>query len=43
MKNSIENEQICYQTMMRERLERFGETRIMYETDGFGLDFVKKL
>ena len=39
----IENGQICYQTMMRERLERFGETRFIYETDGFGLDIVKKM
>ena len=27
----------------RERMERFGETLIIYETDGFGLDFVKKM
>ena len=43
MKISIENGQICYQTMMRERLERFGEARIIYETDSFGLNFVKKM
>ena len=43
MKKSIETGQTCYQTTMRERLERFGETRIIYETDGFGLDFVKKI
>ena len=35
MKKSIENGQICNQTTTRERLERFGETRIIYETDGF--------
>ena len=27
---------------MGERLERFGEVRIIDETNGFGLDFVKK-
>ena len=42
MNKSIENGQICNQTTMRERLERFGETRIIYEKDGSGLDFVKK-
>ena len=43
MKQLIENGQICIQTTMRERLERFGESRIIYETDGFGLDFVNKI
>ena len=43
MKISIENGQICNQTTMRERLETFGETWIIYETNGFGLDFVKKM
>ena len=43
MKISIENGQICNQTTMRERLERFGETWIIYETNSFGLDFVKKM
>ena len=43
MKNSIEHGQICNQTTMRDRLERFGEAWIIYETDGFGLDFVKKM
>ena len=43
MKKSIESGRICNQTTMRERLERFGEARIIYETDGFGLDFVKKM
>ena len=43
MKISIENGQICNQTTMRERLERFGEAWIIYETNGFGLDFVKKM
>ena len=43
MKKLIENGQFCNQTTMRERLERFGETWIIYETDGFGLDFVKKM
>ena len=27
---------------MGKRLERFGEVRIIDETNGFGLDFVKK-
>ena len=27
---------------MGKRLERFGEVRIVGETNGFGLDFVKK-
>ena len=35
MKISIENGQICKQTTMRERLQRFGETWIIYETNGF--------
>ena len=43
MKKSIENGYICNQTMMRERLERFGETWNIYETDRFGLDFVNKM
>ena len=43
MKKSIDNGQICNQTTLRERLERFGETWIIYETNGFGLDFVKKM
>ena len=43
MKISIENGQICNQATMRERLERFGEIWVIYETDGFGLDFVKKM
>ena len=43
MKISIENGQICNQTTMRERLERFGEAWIIYEMNGFGLDFVKKM
>ena len=29
--------------MMRERLKGFGEVRIVDETNGFGLDFVKKI
>ena len=28
---------------MGKRLERFGEARIVDETNGFGLDFVKKI
>ena len=28
--------------MLGKRLERFGEVRIVDETNGFGLDFVKK-
>ena len=28
--------------MMGKRLERFGEVRIVDETNGFGLDFVEK-
>ena len=28
---------------MGKRLERFGEVRIVDETNGFGLDFVKKI
>ena len=43
MENSIENGQICYQTTMREGLERFDETWVIHETSGFGLDFVKKI
>ena len=43
MQKLIENGQICNQRTMRERLERFDETRIVYGTDGFGLDFVKKM
>ena len=43
MKKSIENGEICNQTTMRERLERFGEVWIIDETGGFGLDFVKKM
>ena len=43
MKISIENGQIRNQTTMRERLERFGEAWIIYETNGFGLDFFKKM
>ena len=27
---------------MGKRLEQFGEVRIIYETNGFGVDFVKK-
>ena len=27
---------------MGKRLERFGEARIVDETNGFGLDFIKK-
>ena len=30
------------ETMMGETLERFGEVRIINETNGFGLDFVEK-
>ena len=43
MKISIENGQICNQKTMRERLERFGETWVIYETNGFGLNSVKKV
>ena len=30
------------ETTLGERLERFGEVRIVGETNGFGLDFVEK-
>ena len=43
MKKSIENGQVCNQTTMREILERFDEAWIIYEKDGFRLDFVKTL
>ena len=33
---------VCSQTAMKKSLERFGEVRIFNETNGFGLDFVKK-
>ena len=37
MKGKISNK-----TMMRKMLERFDEVGIVDETNGFGLDFVKK-
>ena len=43
MEISINNGKICNQTTMRERLERFGEVWIIDESDGFGLDIVKKM
>ena len=42
MKVSVKDGKMCSQTMMRKRLERFGEVRIVDETNGFGLDFVEK-
>ena len=33
---------ISNQSTMGKRLEQFGEVRIVDETNGFGLDFVKK-
>ena len=43
MKISTENGKISNQATMRERLEIFGEVWIIDETDGFGVDFVKKM
>ena len=42
MKVSVKDGKISNETTMGKRLERFGEVRIIDETNGFGLDFVKK-
>ena len=42
VKVSIKDGKISNQTMMGKRLERFGEVRVVDETNGFGLDFVEK-
>ena len=42
-KVSIKDGEISNQTMMGKRLERFGEVMIVDETNGFGLDSVKKI
>ena len=42
VKLSIKDGKIPNQSTMGKRLERFGEVRIIDETNGFGLDFVKK-
>ena len=42
MRVSVKDGKISNQTTMGKRLERFGEVRIIDETNGFGLDFVEK-
>ena len=42
MKVSVKDGKISNETMMRKTLEEFDEVRIIDETNGFGLDFVKK-
>ena len=42
MKVSVKDGKISNKTKMGKRLERFGEVRIIDETNGLGLDFVKK-
>ena len=42
MKVSEKDGKIPNQPTTGKRLERFGEVRIIDETNGFGLDFVKK-
>ena len=42
VKVSVIDEKISNLTTMGKRLERFGEVRIIDETNGFGLDFVEK-
>ena len=42
VKLSVKDGKISNETTMGKRLERFGEARMVDETNGFGLDFVKK-
>ena len=42
VKVSVKDGKISNKTTMGKRLERFGEVRIIDETNGFGLDFVEK-
>ena len=42
VKVSVIDGKISNQTTMGKRLERFGEVRIIDETNGFGLEFVEK-
>ena len=41
MKVSVKDGKISNKTTMGKRLERFGEVRIIDETNGFGQDFVE--
>ena len=43
MKVSVKDGTISNKSTMGKRLERFGEVRIIDETNGFGLDFVEKI
>ena len=42
MKVFIKDGKISNQSTMGKRLERFGEIRIIDETNGFGLDFAEQ-
>ena len=42
VKLSVKDVEISNQSTLGMRLQRFGEVRIVDETNGFGLDFVEK-
>ena len=42
VKVSVKDVEISNQSTLGMRLQRFGEVRIVDETNGFGLDFVEK-